>query len=92
MNNSNNSIIQYPRNNLNHNHILSDRSSYVYKVHFKRASRYFILAPGVKHSYNRGDFVKVEADRGEDMGIIISKIPSSDYKENIPTAGYRGKY
>ena len=38
-----------------------------------------------------GDFVKVEADRGEDMGIVLSKIPIDQFEEVIPTAGYRGR-
>lgn len=35
--------------------------------------------------------MKVEADRGEDMGIVLSKSPSSEFEEVIPTAGYRGR-
>jgi len=38
-----------------------------------------------------GDFVKVEADRGEDMGIVLSKVGVTDFEEVIPTAGYRGR-
>ena len=38
-----------------------------------------------------GDFVKVEADRGEDMGIVLSKIPIDQFEEVVPTAGYRGR-
>ncbi len=36
-------------------------------------------------------FVKVEADRGEDLGIVLSKIPVEEFEEAIPTAGYRGR-
>jgi uncharacterized protein YajQ (UPF0234 family) len=39
----------------------------------------------------KGDFVKVEADRGEDLGIVCGKIASSDFREERPTAGYRGR-
>jgi hypothetical protein len=35
--------------------------------------------------------VKVEADRGEDMGIVLAKIPMESFEEVIPTAGYRGR-
>ena len=35
--------------------------------------------------------MKVEADRGEDMGIVLSKTLSSDFEEVAPTAGYRGR-
>ena len=38
-----------------------------------------------------GDFVKVEADRGEDMGIVLAKIPADCFEEVVPTAGYRGR-
>jgi len=39
----------------------------------------------------QGDFVKVEADRGEDLGIVCGKISCADFKEEKPTAGYRGR-
>ena len=35
--------------------------------------------------------MKVEADRGEDMGIVLSKSPAAEFEEVIPTAGYRGR-
>ena len=38
-----------------------------------------------------GDFVKVEADRGEDMGIVLNKSLVCDFEEVMPTAGYRGR-
>ena len=38
-----------------------------------------------------GDFVKVEADRGEDMGIVLNKSMVCDFEEVMPTAGYRGR-
>lgn len=38
-----------------------------------------------------GDFVKVEADRGEDLGVVCGKIACSDFREEKPTAGYRGR-
>eukprot|EP01038_Epipyxis_sp_PR26KG_P007544 gene7544-10279_t len=64
---------------------------YIYQVQFKRAHRNFILAPSAPRNIIPGDFVKVEADRGEDMGIVLSKCESSDFQEVIPTAGYRGR-
>lgn len=33
----------------------------------------------------------MEADRGEDMGIVLAKIPADSFEEVIPTAGYRGR-
>lgn len=61
------------------------------KVQFKRAHKNFILAPSAPRNIIPGDFVKVEADRGEDMGIVLSKSPASEFEEVIPTAGYRGR-
>ena len=68
---------------------------YIYQIHFKRAHRNFLMSYNAMVSTNGpihiGDFVKVEADRGEDMGVIISKVPSANFTETIPTAGYRGR-
>lgn len=61
------------------------------QVQFKRAHKNFILAPSAPRNIIPGDFVKVEADRGEDMGIVLSKSPASDFEEVMPTAGYRGR-
>jgi hypothetical protein len=33
----------------------------------------------------------VEADRGEDMGIVLSKLQVTEFEESIPTAGFRGR-
>jgi hypothetical protein len=35
--------------------------------------------------------VKVEADRGEDLGVVVSKSLVEDFVEFVPTAGYRGR-
>jgi hypothetical protein len=64
---------------------------YIYQVQFKRAHRNYILAPSAPRDLLPGDFVKVEADRGEDMGIILAKCPAESFEEVIPTAGYRGR-
>ena len=37
-----------------------------------------------------GDFVIIEADRGETLGIIVNKIPVEEFKQNF-LAGPRGK-
>jgi len=63
----------------------------VLQVQFKRAHKNFILAPSAPRNIIPGDFVKVEADRGEDMGIVLSKSPANEFEEVIPTAGYRGR-
>ncbi len=61
------------------------------QVQFKRAHKNFILAPSAPRNIIPGDFVKVEADRGEDMGIVLSRSLASEFEEVIPTAGYRGR-
>ena len=35
--------------------------------------------------------MKVEADRGEDLGVVVSKSLVEDFVEFVPTAGYRGR-
>lgn len=55
----------------------------VYTVKFKRTQRSFIPGPRVTRDLKTGCYVKVEADRGEDLGIIIGKIPA----EKFNTAG-----
>lgn len=64
---------------------------FIYKVHFKRAPRNFVLAPQAPRTLKVGDYVKVEADRGEDLGCIVAKIAVNEFKEFQPTAGYRGR-
>ena len=60
-------------------------------MHFKRAHRNFLLSPSAPRNILPGDFVKVEADRGEDLGIVVSKSLVEDFVEFVPTAGYRGR-
>lgn len=43
---------------------------FIYVVNFKRTKDQFIHAFGYTRSFKTGDFVKVEADRGHDVGII----------------------
>ena len=33
----------------------------------------------------------MEADRGEDLGVVVSKTSIDDFVEFVPTAGYRGR-
>lgn len=42
----------------------------IFQVQFKCAIRYFTLAPGAPETLGNGDFVVVEADRGEDVGVV----------------------
>eukprot|EP01035_Chromulina_nebulosa_P017322 gene17322-22863_t len=64
---------------------------FIYKVRFKRAHRNFVLSPTAPRNIQPGMFVKVEADRGEDLGIVLAKLSVEDFEEEIPTAGYRGR-
>lgn len=66
------------------------QNTYV-QVHFKRAHRNFLLSPSAPRNILPGDFVKVEADRGEDLGVVVSKSLVADFVEFVPTAGYRGR-
>jgi hypothetical protein len=38
-----------------------------------------------------GDFVKVQGDRGVDLGVVLNKFPVLNYIEQLRTAGVRGK-
>lgn len=69
----------------------SSADGHIYQVRFKRASRYFLLHATAPHDIIVGDVVRVEADRGEDVGIVQSRTHASDFREHIPTAGYRGR-
>lgn len=54
----------------------------VYSVKFKRTQRNFVLGPRINRDLKIGTYVKVEADRGEDLGIVVGKLPSE--KLNFP--------
>eukprot|EP00934_Nitzschia_sp_Nitz4_P000177 Nitzschia sp. Nitz4//scaffold46_size129759//35068//37423//NITZ4_003492-RA/size129759-augustus-gene-0.18-mRNA-1//-1//CDS//3329552568//177//frame0 len=45
----------------------------VYNVKFKRTQRTFVLGPRLNRDLKVGTYVKVEADRGEDLGIVVGK-------------------
>lgn len=46
----------------------------VYNVKFKRTQRTFEIGPRLNRDLKVGTYVKVEADRGEDLGIVIGKV------------------
>lgn len=50
-------------------------SGMVYQVQFKGTIRFFILGAHASPSIAEGNFVIVEADRGEDMGIVTDILP-----------------
>lgn len=51
----------------------------IYTVKFKRSQRAFKLGERVTQKVKVGCYVKVEADRGEDLGIVISIVPVEKY-------------
>jgi len=71
--------------------VIDPPDGFIYQIQFKRAHRNFVLSPSAPRDILPGDFVKVEADRGEDMGIVLAKCPVESFEEVVPTAGYRGR-
>jgi len=63
----------------------SETPRLVYNVKFKRAHRSFILGQRAPRDIKIGCYVKVEADRGEDLGYIVSRTPVDKFN-----AGGRG--
>lgn len=57
----------------------SPAPSIVYAVKFKRSQRNFILGPRINRDLKIGTYVKVEADRGEDLGIVVGKLPPEKF-------------
>jgi cell fate regulator YaaT (PSP1 superfamily) len=51
----------------------------VYVVKFKRSQRNFVLGPRINRDLEIGTYVKVEADRGEDLGIVVGKVSSEKF-------------
>ena len=51
----------------------------IYTVKFKRSQRAFKLGERVTREVKIGCYVKVEADRGEDLGIVIGIVPVEKY-------------
>lgn len=51
----------------------------VYAVKFKRSQRNFVLGPRISRDLKIGTYVKVEADRGEDLGIVVGKVAAEKY-------------
>lgn len=50
-----------------------------YIVKFKRTQRNFVLGPRINRDLKIGTYVKVEADRGEDLGIVVGKASSDKF-------------
>ena len=54
-------------------------SGFVCMVHFKRSHRYFLVTPNLESQVVSGSFVIVEADRGEDLGIVGDLVPAERF-------------
>lgn len=64
----------------------------VYTVQFKRAHKTFFLSPAArKLNVRLGDFVKVEADRGEDLGVVCEINPISTQKRVLSKVSTGGQ-
>ncbi|CAM9399169.1 unnamed protein product [Chrysoparadoxa australica] len=62
----------------------------LYTVQFKKGSRDFLLGKTCPRDLEIGDYVKVEADRGEDMGRITAIHPIPESSMTRPaTAGHK---
>ncbi len=71
--------------------IVNELDDYIYKVQTKHAATFHDRSSQNKSTIVVGDFVILEADRGEALGIITEKVLKQDFKEVKATAGYRGK-
>ena len=66
--------------------------NHVYTVQFKRAHRYYVLPKSTPGFFTIGSFVKVEADRGEDLGVIIEKVEMESLRSgNVRTRLQNGE-
>ncbi len=57
-------------------HHTTAADAYIYKVRFKKGTRTFSLGQKAEPDLMVGNYVKVEADRGEDLGVIASILPN----------------
>jgi len=51
----------------------------IFNVKFKRSQRNFVIGQRVTRDIKIGCYVKVEADRGEDLGIVMSILPMEKF-------------
>jgi len=61
-----------------------------YTVKLKRNQRSFVLGPRIKSKLVTGTYVKVEADRGEDLGIVIGEATPESLEQPSRRASYGG--
>jgi hypothetical protein len=60
----------------------------IYTVKFKRSQRNFVLCPHIQGDIKIGTHVKVEADRGEDLGVVLSRVPAEKFNHNMRALRY----
>jgi len=74
-----------------HHHRMQATPRTVYTVKFKRSQKNYFLSDHIKGDIKIGSYVKVEADRGEDLGIVLSRIPIEKFNPgarlNSPNMG-----
>jgi cell fate regulator YaaT (PSP1 superfamily) len=61
----------------------------VYNIKFKRSQRNFVAGPRINRDLDIGCYVKVEADRGEDLGIVVGKMPAEKFNAAAGRASFR---
>lgn len=61
----------------------------VYNIKFKRSQRNFIAGPRINRDLDIGCYVKVEADRGEDLGIVVGKMSAEKFNASAGRASFR---
>ena len=62
------------------------RPKLVYNIKFKRSQRNFILSERITRDIKVGTYVKVEADRGEDLGIVYGVVPVEKFRPKQSSA------
>lgn len=61
----------------------------VYNIKFKRSQRNFVAGPRINRDLDIGCYVKVEADRGEDLGIVVGKMTAEKFNQSAGRASFR---
>jgi PSP1 C-terminal conserved region len=70
-------------------HSIQSSPRLVYAIKFKRTQRSFIPGPRVVGDLKIGCYVKVEADRGEDLGIVMNKMTMDKFCSVGGRTGFR---
>jgi hypothetical protein len=61
----------------------------VYNIKFKKTQRNFVAGPRLNRDLDIGCYVKVEADRGEDLGIVVGKMSAEKFNASAGRASFR---